>query len=92
MAYEINWKPVKLQRKPRSLLPSSQAKNATKSPYMLVLLSLSEAYNVSIRGYTVSGPGPASIPITINKGKMMVIVVYDTTHSNSYFHKVHILS
>ncbi|XP_031563928.1 receptor-type tyrosine-protein phosphatase F-like [Actinia tenebrosa] len=64
VAYEVKWKPVKLRRK-RSPLTSSQANNATKSPHVLDNLTYHVTYSVSIRGYTVAGPGPFSIPITI---------------------------
>lgn len=74
VAYEIKWKPINWECKRSAVVPPSKAENATKSPHLLDGLSQYVTYNVRIRGYTIAGPGPFSAPITINRGKITIIM------------------
>ena len=41
--------------------------NTTATTVLLTGLSLCEKYEVSVRGYTVAGPGPYSKPVVVEK-------------------------
>ncbi|XP_031556342.1 uncharacterized protein LOC116293086, partial [Actinia tenebrosa] len=65
IAYEINWS--SLTRRMRRSPVVSRAANASESPYMLVSISLTDnmKYNLTVRGYTIGGPGPFSETIVL---------------------------
>uniref|UniRef100_A0A6P8I6N2 protein-tyrosine-phosphatase n=1 Tax=Actinia tenebrosa TaxID=6105 RepID=A0A6P8I6N2_ACTTE len=67
ITYEINWS--SLARRMRRSTVASRAANASESTYTLVNISLTDnmKYNITVRGYTIAGPGPFSDPIVLEK-------------------------
>ncbi|XP_048580732.1 receptor-type tyrosine-protein phosphatase mu isoform X2 [Nematostella vectensis] len=66
VVYEITWVKVANITRSRRALDAVSSANTSSTSYRLTNLLPCSVYNISVRGYTIAGPGPFTRPLSLN--------------------------
>ncbi|XP_048581089.1 uncharacterized protein LOC5499907 [Nematostella vectensis] len=66
VVYEITWVKVANRTRSRRSLDAVSSANTSSTSYILMDLLPCSVYNISVRSYTIAGPGPFTRPLSLN--------------------------